>query len=207
MKKLFSGVTLLILLGQVTLSAGGSQDENVPEAYIQYPKALGAQYGLISATGISYQQWIDQIGLQLTGSIIYEPFDEDLWYGTDDGTLDYNAGAEVQFRIFGADFTPWLSGQLYAFVGVKHRGYISIDTIQEQVCDENSCVDPVFAVGSYKPVVGLGGGIGTEIILCRHFSIPVEIGYGVDWSPLSGSDIADQLIVELRPQVGLRYRF
>jgi len=56
MKNLFS-VTLLILLGQVTLSAR-AQDENVPEAYRQYSKALGAQYGEISATGISYQQWI-----------------------------------------------------------------------------------------------------------------------------------------------------
>ena len=114
----------------------------------------------------------------------------------------------MQFRIFGADFTPWLSGQLYAFVGVKHRGYISVDMIVEGYCDENfmNCVDPVFAVGSYKPVVGLGGGIGTEIILFRHFSIPVEIGYGVDWSPLAG-DLADQFEVNLRPQVGARYRY
>jgi len=207
MKKLCFRMTLLIILGPVSLAVGaGGQDEIGPEAYRQYPEALGGQAGEISGNGISYQQWIDRTGVQLTGGIIYVPLSEAelSWL---DSTLDYNVGVELQFRIFGADLTSWLSGQLYAFFGLMHRGYIPIVEVEAGYYEnEWDWIDGVYATGSFRPVVGLGGGIGTEIILFRHFSIPIEIGYSVNWSPLSGS-LADQFDVNLRPQIGARYRY
>ena len=67
-------------------------------------------------------------------------------------------------------------------------------------------VPAVYEVGSFRPVIGLGGGIGTEIILFRHFSIPLEVGYSVNWSPLAG-ELSEQFDINLRPQIGGRYRY
>lgn len=119
-----------------------------------------------------------------------------------------NVAAELQFRVVGSDFTPWLSGQLYTFLGVIHRGYIPVETVPGtgEYDAENNYIDPVYVVEPFTPLVGFGGGIGTEIFFFRHFPMPVEIEYSVDWRPLAG-DLADQFFVNLRTQMGFRYRY
>ena len=206
MSKTLFFVPLLAVVGLSMMYAGGSA-EDIPAAYEEYPQALGFQYGEISATGLSYQRWGGRTGLMVTGGIIYVPYDANsylMWFET---TLDYAVGAEVQYRVYGEDFAQWLSGQLYVFAGLKHRGYIPLNVVEEgRVEPDEIWVEPTYAAGSYQPVIGLGGGIGIEIILFRHFSLPLELGYGVDWSPLAG-EIGKQFNVNLRPQVGFRYRY
>ncbi len=206
MKRAITVAILLLVLGRGALFAG-AMEEGVPAAYEEYPQALGFQYGDISATGLSYQKLFDRTGFQLTGGIIYIPYNEATYFGFPESTLDYAVGSEVQYRVYGEDFATWLSGQLYIFAGLKHRGHIPVTMVQDGYNNPDvNWVEPVYSVGEFRPVLGLGAGIGIEIILFRHFSIPVELGYGVDWSPLAGA-LADQFNVNLRPQVGFRYRY
>ena len=154
------------------------------------------------------------MGFQLAVGGIYIPFSEydyylfTTWPPT---TLDYSIGVELQFRVFGDAFTRWLTGQLYLFAGINHRGYIPVETITEDYLDETDpdnpiWVEPVMEPGVYTPVVGFGGGIGIEIIIFQHFSVPIELGYAVKWSPTI-IDVASQFTLGLEPQVGFRYRY
>lgn len=195
---------LISILFNPELLAGGTE-EGSPPAYEEFPEALGFQYGEISGTGLSYQAWRGAVGYQYAAGVIYMPLDGDSWLDT---TLDYAIGAEGQFRVYGEDFADWLSGQLYTFVGLGHRGYIPIETVSDgrYIEDTDEYIEPVFATGNYTPVIGLGAGIGIEIILFRHFSVPIELGYGVKWEPTAGA-LDKQFHVDLYPQIGFRYRY
>ncbi len=206
MKYAVTAMTAIFILSAHIAYAEATEVDIAP-AYEEYPQALGFQYGEISATGLSYQKWNEGTGVQITAGAVYIPYDDEDFYGWSATTLDYNIGTEAQFRVYGEDFAQWLSGQLYLFAGLKHRGYIPVEQVSAGYTDENDdWVDPVYEVGSYNPVLGLGVGIGIEIILFRHFSIPVELGYIADWNP-SVADIAGQFEIGLRPQVGFRYRY
>jgi hypothetical protein len=112
--------------------------------------------------------------------------------------LNYIIGAEVQHTVYGDDFANWLSGRLYLFSALNHRGYIEAEM-------ESS--DPyVLGYGDFNAVFAFGVGIGVEIILFKHFSFPVELGYGVFWNPTKTA-LRDQFVVDIVPQVGFRYRY
>ncbi len=160
-------------------------------AYEKYTQAIGFQYGEISGWGLSYQAWMNKIGLQVTAGIIYNPDAAD-W----ETKLNYSVGLEMQFRVYGDDFSKWLSGQLYIFTGINHGGFIKNE--------QEFGVLP--ADGKYIPFISGGIGFGIELILFQHFSIPFGVGYGLIWE---GSDraFARQISVKLCPEVGIRYRF
>ena len=189
----------IVLIFILVYSAAVLFAEEEPEAFEEFSRALGFQAGEISGTGLSYQVWKQETGFQFTLGAVYVP-PEEAWYSN---ILDYTSGFEVQHRVYGEDFTSWISGLLYLFAGLNHRGYIPV----EEVLDEGS--DPVtysFETGSYHPIIALGGGIGIEIIIFRHFSVPFELGYCIFWNPLGG-DFMDQFEINLVPQGGFRYRY
>jgi len=201
-------VIFLILIILALFNAGfvyGLGSEEVEKAaYVEFPQALGFQFGEISGTGLSYHVWRDSIGFQVAGGIVYIPLSDDFWF---DRTLDYSIGTEVQLRVYGEDFASWLSGQLYSFAGLNHGGYIPVVTVREgYTVDEYDWIPPELAAGSYTPTFGFGLGIGIEIVLFRHFSIPIELGYGLEWTP-TAETISKQFNVNLRPQAGFRYRY
>jgi hypothetical protein len=158
----------------------------------RYPQALGAAFGPITGTGLHYNRWFGESGLHVAAGIIYLPPDQ-AW----ETTLDYNVGVGYQHRLFGDVYAPWLSGALYLFAGGHHRGFIPI------LWDE--ATDSTY-VGSYQAQLGLGGGIGIELVLFEHFSIPAEVGYGGVWT-ITEPDLAEAFLVNLVGQVALRYRF
>ncbi|MBU8913984.1 MAG: hypothetical protein KOO61_08180 [Spirochaetales bacterium] len=194
-------ITLLLLF------AGPVIAEEVEPPYETFPEALGGFAGQISGTGLHYHKWIGQNAFQVSGGILYVPLDlteEPLF----DSTLDYSIGGEFQRRVYGEAFTNWLAGSLYLFAGGRHRGYIPINLVAGGYPDPATelWVEPVFAVGTFQAEVAIGAGIGMELILFRHFSIPIEFGYGATWT-MTETDFADAFLVSPYGQSGLRYRY
>jgi len=141
-------------------------------------KALGFQAGSLSGIGLSYHQWFGANGLQITGGVLPS-------YGYE---ISYNIGVEYQRIVFGSNANEWLSGALYLFGAGFHGGTVDSST------------------GAYSPSFGLGIGIGIEIILFEHFSIPIGLVDGVSITPLA-SDPSSTFTFILMPQIGFRYRY
>ncbi len=138
--------------------------------------------------------------------MIYSPSAEsDLFWGT---YLDYTVGAEYQRSVYGEDFVDWLSGQLYLWAGVSHRGLIEeIELTPWEYADDGSVVrEGEYGPGPYTPTITVGIGIGVEVILFRYFSFPMEVGYAATYTLTSGT-IIDGLSISLIPQGGARYRY
>jgi hypothetical protein len=90
--------------------------------------------------------------------------------------------------------------QLYLFAGLTHQGYINVESTY------NETTGYTYTQGPFGYVFGGGIGIGIEVILFEHFSVPFEIGYGVYWDG-SKETLAEQFLVDLALQVGFRYRY
>ena len=60
--------------------------------------------------------------------------------------------------------------------------------------------------GDFHAEFGLGGGIGVEGVLFQHFAVSVELVYGLFWRPLE-EKLPEQFLLEMLPQVSLRYRY
>lgn len=183
-------------------------------AYVNFPSALGASYGPISGSGLHYHQWRGNLGYQATAGVLYVPFDQESMWNLD-LTLDYNLGGEVQRRVYGDAFSNWLTGSLYLFAGGNHRGYIPVVLVQEEVYDNNDTpddfsddtyIEPVYDTGTFQAELTLGAGIGIEVILFQHFSIPVEVGYGATWTATE-PDLAQAFMVDILVQAAFRYRY
>ena len=170
------------------------------DAFSQYPEALGFYGGRISGSGLTYHRWNDNKGYQITAGVIYIPplSNENSAIQLGDNMLDYVVGFENAYVVYSEDFTGWLSGLLSLFWGVNHRGYWPVETTDYET--------GAYTIHPYVPTITLGGGIGIEILLFKHFSIPFEIGYGVTYFPLE-ADPVDMFLVNLYPQAGFRYRY
>ncbi len=193
MNKIKTTIAVMVLLTASVLLAAADTHER---AYERYTQALGIQYGQISGTGLSYYRWSDGVGFQAALGALYAPQGAG-WGST---ILDYSIGTELQYTVYGEAYAKWLSGQLYVFTGLSHRGYIEEEYIDKP--DEDFTIKQ----GPFTPVFTTGFGIGIEMILFENFSVPLEFGYAISWKP-SGSSIQEQLKVELVNQAGFRYRF
>ena len=158
-------------------------------SYMLFDQSLGGQIGEISGYGLSYQKRFDQSAIQTTLGFFFEVNSL-----ITTSVLDFIIGVEYQRTIYGDDFGKWLGGQIYLFTGGNYRGYIARDF-------DTSVIQP------YSSVFTVGAGIGIEVLLFHHFSIPIELGYAVVWEPRGSTDLIEELKVDLHPQVGLRYRF
>lgn len=172
-----------------------------PRDYEHFPQALGFQYGELSGSGLSYQFWDHSSGFQLSFGGWYIPPAGEGYAST---VMDYSIGVEYQYSVYGEDFADWLSGQIYLFAALNHRGTAANEEVTPPVYDSDyNLVSPgVYAVGDYMPSLNGGIGLGMEIILFEHFSIPLEVGYGAFWNLATNA-----LEVRLVPQAGFRYRF
>jgi hypothetical protein len=175
--------------------------------FTEFDESLGFIGGRISGTGLSYQTWKGGFGYQITGGIIYLPEADESWY---ENALDYAVGVEVQRPVFTDYFAKWFSGQLYFFGGANHYGYVPVELVAEGYYenpdDYEGWVEPVYRLGLYSAKFGVGVGIGIEILLFKHFSIPIEFGYGAFYEP-SMPELKDQFEVNTVVQSGIRYRY
>ncbi len=192
MKRIKTSICIAVLLTAVVMLPA-SADEG--PAYERHPQALGIQYGAISGSGLSYYRWSDNIGFQIALGGLYDPTGDISWMDI----LDYSVGAELQYTVYGDSYAKWLAGQLYLFTGLNHRG-----VIERKPSDPNGDLET--EAGPYIPSFTTGFGIGIEVVLFNHFSVPLEFGYAAAWKP-SGASLQDQLAIKLITQAGFRYRF
>jgi hypothetical protein len=209
-------VTMLAVLA-LAMGVGGTlgaqQVASTPKqatVFNRFPTALGFQAGELSASGLSVQTWSGNIGLTLNaGGYMNLPT-----WGPFQGehAADYNAALTLQFKVAEADFSNWFSSNLYIFMSVGHRGYV---TQPNPVFHTSTSYDPYYSSDDYTQyaepewlpskyvaIVHGGVGLGTEMVFARHFSIPIELGYGAFWDVFTNN-----IQVRLVPQIAARWRF
>ncbi|MFW6234960.1 MAG: hypothetical protein ACOC4I_06275 [Spirochaetota bacterium] len=190
----FMCISLLILAAPVLFA----EDENTIAGQElnrdRFPEALGFQYGQISGAGLSYHRWYGSTGVQIAGGILYFPVATDTIV---DFVLDYSLGVQVNSSVFASDYSDRVAGQLYLIGGVSHRGFIEREF--DDGIDQNSA-------GPFIPSIGVGAGLGIEIVLFEHFSIPIELLYAGIWEG-SNRPFVEQIRIDLTPQAGFRYRY
>lgn len=179
----FVCIALLFLVMTSNLMGG-------PLPFDAFPRALGVQVGRITGIGLSYQRWFGNQGYQVAAGALYHPrMDE----GHD--IVNYNMGAEYMHAIYSDDFSTWLSGRLYLFAGLNHRGY------KETVASGDS-----YVAGDFHPEFGMGAGVGVETVLFEHFAITTEMAYAVFYAPTEPI-LHERFVLDILPQISLRYRF
>ena len=210
MKKIIVLCITAFVMFSIFVSTATAEDvEPSPKAFEEFPDALGVFFGPAGGMGLSYHSWLPDAprsGVQVAAGVLYSPdAANDIFWGS---VLDYTAGFEYQYSVFGEDFTNWLSGLLYLWGGVAHRGFIEQVVVQDAVFDDESELvsETVYGAGPYTPTVTLGIGIGVEVILFRHFSFPVEVGYVATYNLIADTFLGG-LSVNLTPQGGARYRY
>ncbi|MBI9102115.1 MAG: hypothetical protein JEY99_06855 [Spirochaetales bacterium] len=159
-----------------------------------HKEALGFQAGELAGYGLSYFKEMENgKSIQFAGGA---------YYGADIGffesLLNYNLGVELHFPVYRDEYSRFFAGQLYIFTGLNHNGYIN---------NEWNTISEEYERGGFNTAFSSGFGIGIELILFRHFSIPLELGYVASWTPTLAGDFLDQFGVNLRPQGGFRYRY
>ncbi len=179
--------------------------------YEAFPEALGVSFGRITGSGLHYHRWSGPLGYGVSAGALYVPLSDSSSMGPvvspwgQDVLLDYNVGGSLQRRVYGDEFNDWFTGSLYLFTGLSHRGYIPVETIYPEP-ENDTYAPPEYRIGSYAAELSTGIGIGIELILFRHISVPAEFGYGATWT-MTESNFADALAVQLYGQTALRYRY
>lgn len=192
MKKL---ALVLILAGFSCLYTLYAEDEDTaPPPYHVYTNALGFQYGELSGTGISYFHQLGFLGLHVAAGGYYNP---------DSGTrADFSVGTEAHFFVFGANYKKIVSGQLYLFLGLNYRG--RVEDLYDVAPDGT---EKIASPNSYYGTYSAGIGVGVELVLFEHYSIPMELGYAVSTRGFDPDSWGESMKLFVVPQIGLRYRF
>jgi hypothetical protein len=197
-----------VLVGLALAATARAQDE-LP-AYQQYPTGVGFAVGQISGTGLSYRHWFGQrLGIQVAAGGLYLPAEPGAGLVYSTRVLDYRSGIEVLLSLYATEFTRWLFGQVYLFGGVSHFGYVPWREVSGIITPLEG--DPYEGVvgyerGAYVPGFALGGGVGIEIALFRHFSTAFELGYALFWEGIPPG-MGEQLSLNLVPQGILQFRY
>lgn len=188
------GIVLLLLAAPLLFAEDANADASQELNRDRFPEALGFQYGEISGSGLSYHRWYGSTGLQIAGGILYFPLANDTFA---DFVLDYSLGAQVNSSVFASDYSDRVAGQLYLIGGISHRGFI-----EREFNDDTT----QYSAGPFVPSIGVGAGLGIEIVLFEHFSIPIELLYAGIWEG-TNRPFSEQIRIDLTPQAGFRYRY
>lgn len=191
--------TILSLIFATALTAAFAQTEPQTPA-LSYPSSVGVFGSTAIGGGLSYQRWFDRFGCAITvgGNVTpYYSTGSSSW-ATGAGDADfyawsYDVELDLMYRLYSSVFANWLTGDLFAYAMAAHKGGVEAAYIP----DADASKTGSYAEGSYIPVAAAGIGIGYEIILFKHFSIPAQFGYVAQWP----------LRLDFTVSGGLRYRF
>lgn len=198
---LFLGSFILLHSQQAFAEETSIEEEQQRVIAEIFDEALGFSAGPMTGTGLTYHRTVGNRGWQIVAGALYAP--ELQFYGN---LLDYSIGFSHNWRVFSSQWRDILGGNLYIFTSAMHRGYIP--WVDDSYYDEESetYVEVTPYAGSYTPGFTIGFGIGMELIGFSHLSIPIEVGYGLTWSPTPPS-VVNQIAVDLYPQISFRYRY
>lgn len=192
MKKVLTCCFIFIVSFSIFAENSTANDSSVSE--YPYKKAIGL-YALAAGAdgiaGLQYQQWGKSIGWQGLFSVFYDP-DRD-WSGT---VLDYSLILDGQYLLYENSYKNNISGRLYVWGSVGHRG--TITTIYTFLQDDSRKIEEEYEEKiSFNALVGFGFGI--EALLYRNFSFPIQFGYYASFPT--------NPIINFSVGTGLRYRF
>jgi hypothetical protein len=191
----------------VSLAAGAfAQTEQAPkDPYAEWPNTLGffvmnignmsfSAYGDPKLVyGLQYARWFDRVGFQITGGGIYVPGKS---LATLD-VLDYSIALQGMLTVYGKAFSDDVAGRLYLWGMVGHHGWIYPKSV-ETTSPEGVTTYNTESTGFVPGIIG-GLGLGIDVTLLQHLSIPLEFGYTAQFinNITAGPSVG----------VGLRYRF
>lgn len=216
MKKRSIKTLLLILLMFVIFVTAAAADEG-KNVFETYDDALGGFFGPIAGSGLSYQHWFGNFGIQTAAGLFYYPEEAGAYATSPNYTANpvdvdeftYNIGVEAQYMLYDDSYSDWFDGSLYLFLGGTHSGAFRTTYTYEEVLiptegepykefQNTGVSDPRFVPG-----MSAGFGFGFELVFFDHFSIPIEIGLSGTWEYGSWVPVD----AGLYPQAGFRYRF
>jgi hypothetical protein len=155
----------------------------------RWPNALGVYGNSLAGNpggGLHYQRSFGSLGLQFTGGGLYTP-DSD--WGS---VLDYSVFIQGTWRVFAEDYSSVVSGQLYLWALGGHIGYIRTEYVEDGTTGS-------YEPEPYVPSALAGFGIGIELVLFRHFSLPLEFGYV--------GQFPNESALQFGAGAGFRYRY
>jgi hypothetical protein len=198
-------IACAVLAGSSGIFAEGKgANDKVPleSPALQYPNSIGIFGSSMEGGGLSYQRWMGSFGYAITlgGSILPSTKAEGSYALTQAGSPDfyawsYNAELDLAYKLFSSTFAKWLAGDLFAYAMIAHRGSVAAVYVPDPAVPAGGT--GTYEAGAYTTVYSLGLGIGYEITLFRHFSIPLQFGYAAEWPVQLAFDLSG----------GLRYRF
>jgi len=204
MKKCFT-IPLLALLLCATRSLNAEKPDLVSPAD-DFPSAVGVFGSTYNGGGLSYQRWNGQAGWQVTAGGKALPANYYSYWNyalsgdkatTDAFNWGYNVQVDFLYKLYASNFWEWLSGDLFAFASVSHRGASAAVWVDDSGDSGDTDYSGHYEDGEYIPTFSAALGIGYEITLFRHFSFPIMFGYMGEW-PLS---------VDFCVSGGMRYRY
>jgi hypothetical protein len=173
----------------------------------EFPSAAGAFGSSMLGGGLSYQRWFGTAGIAVTAGGMAYPYSDGgvypvIEYTTSSASVpdfmvyNYNVQVDLLLKLYSSNFWNWLSGDLYAFLTLAHMGSAGAVYVDKDG-DPDTYEDDYYKAGPYVPVFAVGVGIGYEIVLFRHFSVPLQFGYMAEYPISVGFNFSG----------GLRYRF
>jgi hypothetical protein len=122
------------------------------------PNSFGPMVSSFFTAGAGYTRWFDKVGTGLCASYSYT-------MDSANNVLIYNYGmiAQGMYRLWGSDFSEWLSSQLYVF----GQGILLRENYPSSGLNLPSGI----------PYLGAAAGFGIEAVVCLNFSFVFEGGY------------------------------
>ncbi len=168
-------VALLLLVGTIRGMYAQEIDHAVEDPAVGFPRSIGIGMATSSTVmpSISYQEWLHPWGYSIELGFFYAGLPEqDSLFSGYGRFLEYRAAVGGQYRLFGDRIFDWIAGGVHVAASVGHTGYRSINHNYSDDWEPTST-----SVGPYEATIDLFAGPGTEIILFRHFSLMVDVGF------------------------------
>lgn len=167
-------VALVFLCAAVGGLSGQEADTTLDPA-VAFPRSIGIRAGTGSGymPTLTYQEWLHPWGYSVEVGFFYtgRPDEASLFYGFG-RFIDYRVAFGGQYRLFGDRIFDWIAGGVHVGAMAGHAGY------QELNYNYNENYELISTtVGPYEATIYLFAGPGTEIILFRHFSLTVDLGF------------------------------
>jgi len=195
-------LAVCLLIAPLAVSAEGRDSSaDLVSPAVEFPNAAGAFGSTMLGGGLSWQHWSGSLGIAVTAGGMAYPYA--MYYGIAEATTadftvwNYNVQVDLMYRLYASNIWYWLSGDLYAFATLAHKGSVDAVFVDEDGDYDTTTDDQYYVAGAYSPIFAVGIGIGYEFVLFRHFSIPLQFGYTVEYP----------LYVDFSFSGGLRYRF
>jgi hypothetical protein len=203
---------LLAFVLASTLALFASAEELQSPAEL-FPQSLGVYGSTSTGGGLSYQRWWGNLGGAVTFGASAAPYSASsgqlnssplyLSMGTsaspDFYAWNYNVELDLFYKLYASNFWDWLSGDLFAYALLGNFGGQTASYTTHYAADGTTYLSTSYSANSFKASFAAGIGIGYEITLFKHFSIPLMFGYTAQFPAPYHLDFTGS--------GGLRYRY